>query len=224
MPTEDFQWFPKIFKNCQKIILRTFQHFLIFSEEFWRFLKTSDNFWRLKKIKMLESHFKHIGTISKFVQRFSKTSEDFQWFPKISRNSENAGRSFWALCDIFWFFQKTSVWRFPKTSKISEDFQKFGNLSQCLFLFSLVIFPKFSKEFPNSQQRRHELLHVLLVTDQPLFFFHVPYILVYKSNFLDVKMGSKNRPRLIFGRTWDIPTESQKNAKIHCNKPSYGVK
>ena len=29
----------------------------------------------------------------------------------------------------------------------------------------------------------------------------VPYILVYKSNFLDVKMGSKNRPRLIFGRT-----------------------
>ena len=31
--------------------------------------------------------------------------------------------------------------------------------------------------------------------------FHIPYILVYKSNFLDVKMGSKNRPRLIFGRT-----------------------
>ena len=29
----------------------------------------------------------------------------------------------------------------------------------------------------------------------------VPYILVYKSNFLDVKMGSKNRPQLIFGRT-----------------------
>ena len=52
----------------------------------------------------------------------------------------------------------------------------------------------------------------------------IPYILVYKSNFLDVKMGSKNWPRLIFGRTWDIPTESQKNAKIHCNKPSYGVK
>ena len=31
--------------------------------------------------------------------------------------------------------------------------------------------------------------------------FHIPYILVYKSNFLDVKMGSKNRPRHIFGRT-----------------------
>ena len=30
-------------------------------------------------------------------------------------------------------------------------------------------------------------------------YSHVPYILVYKSNFLDVKMGSKNRPRLIFG-------------------------
>ena len=29
----------------------------------------------------------------------------------------------------------------------------------------------------------------------------IPYILMYKSNFLDVKMGSKNRPRLIFGRT-----------------------
>ena len=53
---------------------------------------------------------------------------------------------------------------------------------------------------------------------------YLPYILAYKSNFLDVKMGSKNRPRLIFGRTGDIPTESQKNAKIHCNKPSYGVK
>ena len=31
--------------------------------------------------------------------------------------------------------------------------------------------------------------------------FLLPYILVYKSNFLDVKVGSKNRPRLIFGRT-----------------------
>ena len=41
----------------------------------------------------------------------------------------------------------------------------------------------------------------------------IPYILVYKSNFLDVKMGSKNRPRLIFGRTWDIPTESQKKCQ-----------
>ena len=45
------------------------------------------------------------------------------------------------------------------------------------------------------------------------FLQNLPYILVYKSNFLDVKMGSKNWPRLIFGRTWDIPTESQKNAK-----------
>ena len=30
---------------------------------------------------------------------------------------------------------------------------------------------------------------------------NLPYILVYKLNFLDVKMGSKNRPRLIIGRT-----------------------
>ena len=42
---------------------------------------------------------------------------------------------------------------------------------------------------------------------------YLPYILVYKSNFLDVKMGSKNWPRLIFGRTWDIPTESQKKCQ-----------
>ena len=29
---------------------------------------------------------------------------------------------------------------------------------------------------------------------------------------------------LYSGEHEDIPTESQKNAKIHCNKPSHGVK
>ena len=73
----------------------------------------------------------------------------------------------------------------------------------------------------NTQNVNYTPYQPLLI--QPIFIY-IPYILVYKSNFLDMKMGSKNQPRLIFGRTWDIPTESQKIAKIHCNKPSYKVK
>ena len=43
----------------------------------------------------------------------------------------------------------------------------------------------------------------ILETSEQLIrqYLCIPYILVYKSNFLDAKMGSKNRPRLIFGRT-----------------------
>ena len=58
---------------------------------------------------------------------------------------------------------------FPRLPKISENFQNFRNLSECLYLHSSVLFPKFSKEFPNIQQRRHKLL--LPVTDRPLNFF-----------------------------------------------------
>ena len=66
--------------------------------------------------------------------------------------------------------------RHPKTSDFSEGFRRFPKifknfekLSECLFLHSPVLFPKFSKEFPNIQQRRHEPL--LQVTDRPLNFF-----------------------------------------------------
>ena len=53
--------------------------------------------------------------------------------------------------------------------RLPKIFKNFENLSECLFLHSLVLFPKFSKEFPNIQQRRHEPL--LPVTDRPLNFF-----------------------------------------------------
>ena len=71
---------------------------------------------------------------------FSDFSEDFRFFPKISEDFR----------------------RFPKI------FKYFGNLSECLFLHSPVLFPKLSKEFPNIQQRRHEPL--LPVIDRPLIF------------------------------------------------------
>ena len=56
---------------------------------------------------------------------------------------------------------------FRRLPKISEDFKNF-DLSDCLFLYSPVLFPKLSKEFPNIEQRRHEPLFP--VTDQPLIF------------------------------------------------------
>ena len=63
---------------------------------------------------------------------------------------------------------------FRRIPKISEDFPRFANnLSECLCLHSRVLFPKFSKEFPNIQQRKHEPL--LPVTDRPLNVFHVCY-------------------------------------------------
>ena len=48
---------------------------------------------------------------------------------------------------------------------------------------------------------RSELTRNFNLDKQLLDLRELPYILVYKSNFLDVKMDSKNRPRLIFGRT-----------------------
>ena len=62
-----------------------------------------------------------------------------------------------------------------------------------------------------SVTRQFERFLVRYQTDKPMIphlsgdlltlIKELPYILVYKSKFLDVKMGSKNRPRLIFGRT-----------------------
>ena len=78
------------------------------------------------------------------LQHFPIFSEDFRRFPKTSED-------------------------FRRRPNIFEDFQNFGNLSECLSLNSPVLFPKFSKEFPNIQQRRQEPL--LPVTDRPLNFF-----------------------------------------------------
>ena len=58
---------------------------------------------------------------------------------------------------------------FRRLTQISKDFQKFRKLVGMFILHPPVLFPKFSKEFPNIQERRHEPL--LLVTDQPLKFF-----------------------------------------------------
>ena len=71
---------------------------------------------------------------------------------------------FATITEFFPRFPKTSedFWRFPK---IFKNFQNFGNLLECWFLHSPVLFPKFSKEFPNIQQRRHKPL--LPVTGRP---------------------------------------------------------
>ena len=89
---------------------------------------------------MLEGYFNGILTATNF-RNFPKASEDFPFFPKISED--------------FGTFRKI--------------FKNFGNLSECLFFALSGVFPKFSKEFANIQQRRHELL--LPVTDRPLIFF-----------------------------------------------------
>ena len=99
---------------------------------------TSEDF--IKKFKMLEGRLGHFATFSDFFRRFPKTSEDFRRLPKISKDFR----------------------RFPKI------FKNFGNLSECLFLHSPVLFLKLSKEFANIQQRRQEPL--LPVTDRPLIF------------------------------------------------------
>ena len=70
---------------------------------------------------------------------------------------------------------------FAKNSEFSEDirrlpkiygaFEKFRKLVGILVLHSLVLFPKFSREFPSIQQRRHESLTLLPVTNRSLIFF-----------------------------------------------------
>ena len=57
----------------------------------------------------------------------------------------------------------TTILRFFRI--FPKIFKRFGNLSECLFLHSPVLFHKFFKEFPNIQQRRHEPL--LPGTDRP---------------------------------------------------------
>ena len=99
---------------------------------------------------MLEGYFKQFATtfrnfkkISEDVRRLSKSSDNFQIFHKKFKMLE--GRlSYFAIFSAF----------FRRIPKISEHFRrflkifkKFGNLSECLFLHSLVLFPKFPRNF-----------------------------------------------------------------------------
>ena len=61
--------------------------------------------------------------------------------------------------------------------KTSEDFQRlpeifknFGILSECLFLHSPVLFPKFSKKFPNINKGDMSPYFWLMIS-RPLHFF-----------------------------------------------------
>ena len=112
---------------------------------------------------MLEGFFNlNFPKIFEDIRRLPKTYEDFRRLPMIS---EDFIKSFKMLEGHLEHFATFSDFfrRFPKIFKNS------GKLSECLSLHSLVLFPKFFKEFPNIQQRRHEPL--LPVTDQPLNFF-----------------------------------------------------
>ena len=172
-----FRTLPKIFENFQKFsksVGRSFENFPTFSDFFRRLSKISEDFRQFPKIskqnsKMLETYLKHVA---KNFRKFPKISEDIRRIPKISNDFQefykkklNAGRSSWALCDIFRFFPKISEVDFRRFPKV---FKNFGKLSECLFLHSSVLFLKLFKEFPNIQQRRHEPL--LQVTDRPLIF------------------------------------------------------
>ena len=69
------------------------------------------------------------------------------------------------------------------------------------FTFSLITSHDLHFEVTTDHNRM--ILSPIMDHNKTLYYpkTQLPYILVYKSNFLDVKMGSKNRPRLIFGRT-----------------------
>ena len=113
--SKDFQKFSKIFKSCWKIALRTFWHFLIFSEDFedfWRLLTISEDF---KKIKMLEGHFRNFPKIFEDVRRFSKIFKNFGYllvrmflhssvlFPQVfQRNSKHSTKETGTLPSCNW--------------------------------------------------------------------------------------------------------------------------
>ena len=86
---------------------------------------------------MLETYLKHVA---KNFRKFPKISEDIRRIPKISNDFQefykkklNAGRSSWALCDIFSIFSEDFRSRLPK---ISEGFQKFWKIVG-MFVFAL---------------------------------------------------------------------------------------
>ena len=103
---------------------------------------------------MTEGFFKHFATFSGIFRRLPMIFEDL-------RKIKNAGRSFLALCDSLPIFPKTSE-DFGRLPKISENFQNIPKIPETCwnvcFLHSPVLSSKFSKEFPNIQQRRHKLL------------------------------------------------------------------
>ena len=71
---------------------------------------------------MLEVYFKYFVT-------------NFQIFPKISEDIQKCWKVVLSALRHFPIFSKD----FRRLPKISKDFQKFWNLSECLFLHSLVL-------------------------------------------------------------------------------------
>ena len=71
---------------------------------------------------MLEVYFKYFVT-------------NFQIFPKISEDIQKCWKVVLSALRHFPIFSKD----FSKTSKDFQRFQKFWNLSECLFLHSLVL-------------------------------------------------------------------------------------
>ena len=128
--------------------MRTFRHFPIFSEELRKFPKTSDSFRRLKTIQ------KCWKIVLSILRQFQKFSEDFRRLPIISENFLKKSKMLEGRFEHFATFSDFSE-DFRRLPKISKNF---GHLSECLFLHSPVLLPKFSKEFPNIKQRRHEPL------------------------------------------------------------------
>ena len=123
----------------------------------------------IKNSRKLPITFEDFPKISEDIRRLPKTSDDFRRFHK--------------KCKTCWKVVLSTLRHFRFFPKMSEDFRRFqknfknfGNLSECLFLYCPVLFPKFSKELPNIRQRRHEPL--LPVTDWPLNFFHVCTLLI----------------------------------------------
>ena len=152
--------------ECFKIFrkpLNTSINFPRVSEFYRAFPNTSEDFRKFSKI--FKNCRKIVSELSDIFRFFPKTSEDFRRLPTISEdflkihcwNSMLEGRfkHFATISEVFRTFPKT--------------FKNFGNLLECCFLHCPVLFPKFSKEFTNIQQRRHEPL--LPVTDRPLDFF-----------------------------------------------------
>ena len=127
--SEVFRTFPKIFKECWKIVLRTFRHFPKTSEDFRRFPKTSNNFRRFQKIfKNAGKLLSTLRQISEIFRRFPMTSKDFT---KKFKMLEGRLEHFATFSDFFQGFPK----RLPEISedfrgslKISKDFQKLQKL------------------------------------------------------------------------------------------------
>ena len=145
----------------------TFQNFPGVSEVLRGFQKTSEDFrkfWKIYKScrKIVLRTFRHFPIFPEEFRSLPKTSDNFRKFLKKVQKC-------WKV--VLGTLRHSPI--FPKISRdfrrFSKIFKHFGNLPGCLFVNSPVLFLKFSKEFPNIQQRIPEPL--LPVTDRPLNFF-----------------------------------------------------